>query len=168
MDNKIDYMEKKIRPIMEALIFQLLCDQPDDPGLFTLDWLQKTGGYTANGLRIEEKKELDKLRNEIGKFRKNDNMNLSSVSDDNDEEFKKFELEVKKKAVKKKGQRRGVSAEAYGKFNRKVSFKYLKIYKTPEQIAKIKSMIMKSFLFNGLDHNSMEIVIDAFVEKNYE
>ena len=74
-------------------------------------------------------------------------MNLSSASDDNDEEFKKVELEVKKKAVKSKGKRSGVSAEAYGKFNRKVSFKYIKCYKNLEQITKIKSMIMKSFLF---------------------
>lgn len=34
-----------------------------------IDWLQKTGGYTANGLTIEEKKELESLRKEIIKYR---------------------------------------------------------------------------------------------------
>jgi hypothetical protein len=38
-----------------------------------IDWLQKTAGYNANGLSIDEKRELENLRQEIGKYRDRDN-----------------------------------------------------------------------------------------------
>jgi hypothetical protein len=34
-----------------------------------VDWLQKTAGYTSNGLTYDEKKELEQLRQEIGVYR---------------------------------------------------------------------------------------------------
>lgn len=40
-----------------------------------IDWLQKTGGYTSNGLTLDEKKELEKLRIDIGDYRKRDIQN---------------------------------------------------------------------------------------------
>ena len=34
-----------------------------------VEWLQKTAGYTSNGLTYDEKKELEQLRQEIGAYR---------------------------------------------------------------------------------------------------
>ena len=34
-----------------------------------IEWLQKTGGYTSNGLTYEEKRELEQLRIDIGVYR---------------------------------------------------------------------------------------------------
>jgi hypothetical protein len=39
-----------------------------------IDWLQKTAGYTANGLTYEEKNELEQLRQEIGAYRTKEEM----------------------------------------------------------------------------------------------
>jgi hypothetical protein len=39
-----------------------------------VDWLQKTAGYTANGLSYDERKELEKLRQEIGAYREKDEL----------------------------------------------------------------------------------------------
>ena len=47
--NKQEYLETKIKPIMENLIFQLVLERPDDPAVFMIDWLQKTAGYTYQG-----------------------------------------------------------------------------------------------------------------------
>ncbi len=37
-----------------------------------INWLQKQGGYTSNGLTIEEKSELERLRVDIKKYREMD------------------------------------------------------------------------------------------------
>jgi hypothetical protein len=34
-----------------------------------INWLQKYGGYTSNGLTLDEKTELERLRSEIKKYR---------------------------------------------------------------------------------------------------
>ena len=34
-----------------------------------IEWLQKTGGYTSNGLTYDEKRELEQLRIDIGVYR---------------------------------------------------------------------------------------------------
>ena len=53
---KLQYLENKLKHIVEAMTFQLLCEKPDDPVRieikklnFFIEWLQTTGGYTANG-----------------------------------------------------------------------------------------------------------------------
>jgi hypothetical protein len=40
-----------------------------------ISWLQKEGGYTANGLTIEERSELERLRSEIRKYREMEGVN---------------------------------------------------------------------------------------------
>ena len=62
--NQKEYLEKKIKPIMENLIFQLVLERPEDPTAFMVDWLQKTAGYNLNGLKPEEKEEFANLKRE--------------------------------------------------------------------------------------------------------
>ena len=57
-----------------------------------------------------------------------------------------------------------VSAEVYGEYNEKKKFVPFVIKKTEEQKNHIKSRILHSFLFNSLDRNDLEIVIDAMQE----
>jgi len=85
---------------------------------------------------------------------------------DDEDAIKEIEIR-KKKNLKNKG-RKGVSAEAYGKFNNKTKFDPKVIKKTPEQISRIKNRIINSFIFNNLDINSIKIVIDAMEEKIYQ
>ena len=53
--NKKEYLENRIKPIIENLIFQLVLERPEEPTAFMVDWLQKTAGYNLNGLKPEEK-----------------------------------------------------------------------------------------------------------------
>ena len=137
-----------------------------------LDWLQKSGGYTANGLTIEERKELETLRKEIKNYREmsqHDNKkeeDVHSDEDDEDNEDEKIETEVKRSTAKEK--RTAVSAEVYGNYNKKEDFKPKVISKTNDQVNRIKSRIIQSFLFQGLDQGEVEIVIGAMEERVYE
>lgn len=169
MMEKQQFLETMIKPIMENLIFQMVSDRPDNPASYMIDWLQKTGGYTSNGLTLEEKKELELLRKEIKKYRDMEGINEQEgqvLSDEEDEEEEKVQdLEVKKKQIKGKGPRIGVSAEAYGQFNKKENFKPRNIKKNENQIQRIKSRILQSFIFSNLDKKDVNFVIGAMDEK---
>jgi len=62
-------------------------------------------------------------------------------------------------------QRISVSAEAYGKFNKKGDFKPRVIAKTEQQKAHIRDRLGKSFMFSALENKEKEITIDAMEEK---
>ncbi len=61
-----------------------------------------------------------------------------------------------------------MSAEVYGEFNEKKNFVPIVIQKTEDQKNQIKSRLLHSFLFNNLEKNELEVVIDAMEEKTYE
>ena len=69
---------------------------------------------------------------------------------------------AKKKA---KGPRASVSAEAFGKFNKKEDFKARVIAKSEEAKKAIVEKIEKAFMFSGLDEAEKQIVVDAMEEK---
>ena len=72
---KQEYLEMQVKPIVENLIFQMLCEKPQNPIDFMVNWLQKTGGYNDNGLTEIEVEELKLLREEIKKFKEKDSKN---------------------------------------------------------------------------------------------
>jgi len=69
---------------------------------------------------------------------------------------------AKKKA---KGPRSSVSAEAFGKYNKKEDFKARVIPKSEEAKKAICEKIEKAFMFSGLDDGEKQIVVDAMEEK---
>ena len=171
--NKQEYLETKVKPIMENLMFQLVCEKPDDPVEFMINWIQKTGGYNSNGLTLKERDELENLRKEIIQYRnKHEQNNNEEDNNDNsseEEEDETFDpkLEIKKVKNNRAG-RRGISAESYGKFNKKEDFKPRFIQKTENQIVRIKGRILQSFLFNSLETSDLNIVIGAMEEKQFK
>jgi cAMP-dependent protein kinase regulator len=137
-----------------------------------LDWLQKSGGYTANGLTIEERRELENLRKEIIKYREmaqHENKEEEDVhSDEDEDEDEEVVPDIDVKKIPAKAKRSAVSAEVYGLFNKKEDFKPKVIKKTPDQVNRIKSRIIQSFLFQGLEQCEVEIVINAMEERVFE
>ena len=113
----------------------------------------------------EEKEE--KEENENSEEENNSNKSQTSSEEEEDEIMKEEELR-KKKERKGKNKRAGVSAEAYGEFNKKEDFIPRVIEKTEEQKEKIKKRIISSFLFSNLDEKELEIVINAMDEKEYK
>jgi hypothetical protein len=77
-------------------------------------------------------------------------------------------LKVKQTAIKMKGKRTGVSSEKYGELNKKVDFKPRNIPKTNEQKFKIKARLTQSILFNHLETDELNIIVQAMQEKVYE
>ncbi len=113
----------------------------------------------------EEKEENENEENENSAEENNSNKSQSEEEEDeimNEEELRK------KQQRKGKSKRAGVSAEAYGEFNKKEDFIPRVIEKTEEQKNKIKKRIISSFLFSNLDQKELEIVINAMDEKKYK
>jgi hypothetical protein len=50
---------------MDELVSQLAIERPEDPIRFIVNWIDKTGGYTTEGLNEQEKKEMEKLKEEL-------------------------------------------------------------------------------------------------------
>ena len=164
--NQKEYLEKKIKPIMENLIFQLVLERPEDPTAFMVDWLQKTAGYNLNGLKPEEKEEFANLKREIVKYRAKDKNNLDF--EQSEEEDIVYDMDDENRKVRKNIEgRRAISAESYGKFNKKEKFKPRYIQKSDSQITRIKGRILQSFLFNTLEAKDISIVIGAMEEKAF-
>ena len=67
--DKQEYLEKKIKPIMEDLLSQLAIERPEDPVRFIVNWIDRTGGYSEKGLTEEEKKEMEKLKEELNQLK---------------------------------------------------------------------------------------------------
>ncbi len=70
--------------------------------------------------------------------------------------------------MKNKGQRSSVSAEVYGKFNKKEDFVPRVVTKTEEQYKRILDKVTQSFLFNSLDDKDLNTVINAMEEKKFQ
>jgi len=88
----------------------------------------------------------------------------SDTDEDEDDDYVDMLPEelAKKKA---KGPRASVSAEAFGKFNKKEDFKARVIAKSEEAKKAIVEKIEKAFMFSGLDEAEKQIVVDAMEEK---
>ena len=195
MSAEEERIQKQIRPCIEKMVMDLTRKQPKDvvsyknfkfQAKFMIDWLQKFGGYTSTGLTIDEKKELESLRLQVKKYRsmeeakkeeakeetKDDKSQSQSDSeeDDIDPELDNIVNKINSNPQMKKMSlipRSGVSAEVYGKFHKKENFVARVIQKTPEQIQRIKSSVIHSFLFGNLEPKDLEVVINAMEEKRY-
>lgn len=97
------------------------------------------------------------------------------LSDDEDEDddvpgldafLSEKKLQQVKNQVLHTMQRPSVSAEVYGKFNKKESFVAPYIYKASEEKRKIKEKLRESWMFRGLDEKDMETIADAMSIRN--
>lgn len=64
--------------------------------------------------------------------------------------------------------RTSVSAEVYGKFNKKENFKPKVVPKTQAQKEKIAMRLNQAFMFSNLDDKEKEIVINAMEEVKFK
>ena len=190
LDSEQQKLKSQIFPYLKALTYEILTTKPKNIASFMIDFLSKQGNYTTSGLTFSEKKELETLRNQVRHYRsldlynankieKGKNLEENSDSDESDDIMDKFEEEKiqKKFEISKISNRQSqfsmrarnsVSAEVYGAFNKKKKFVPKKIPKTSEQINRIKGKIISSFIFNSLDKNDIDIVINAMEEKKFK
>jgi len=146
-----NYIDTKLKSIIEPMLTQLIIKRPEDVPSFMLEWVKKTYNYQDSE---EEKSDPQ-----------------SNSSDDVMYECKEKEEEapisIPLKSRDRFKPRQSVSAEVYGAWNKKESFKPKIIPKTEEQKARIEEKLKISFIFNSLDENELTIVVDAMEEKKF-
>lgn len=187
-----EYINTKVRPILELLLDSLLDSTPDDPIPFMYTWL-----LNYNNQKSKERIELETLREQIKLYKieessplnmkdvrcsfletnmdiinqtedaKKQTKNYSSESEE-EENIGMINIEERRKKLAEKGQRAGISAEAFGRFNKKKTFKPRIIKKTDSQKQKIKERCLTSFLFNNFDDLEISTIVDALEEKKYK
>ena len=187
-----EYINTKVRPILELLLDSLLDSTPEDPISFMYTWL-----LNYNNQKSKERIELESLREQIKIYKneevspsdkidnrysfmntnmkiinnvndkKKENKNYSSDSEE-EENIGMINIEERRQKLAEKGQRAGISAEAFGRFNKKRTFKPRIIKKTDSQKLKIKERCLTSFLFNNFDDVEISTIVDALEEKHYK
>ena len=175
--------EKQIKDIISPHLVKLsylLCKiQPKDVVSFMIDYFKKEFGYTNTGLTVDEKKELEFLRQEVKDYRKreeaylthNSNLYMSENEDEENDIITQSEnntphnnVTITHKPQRLNNKRISISAEVYGIHNKQRQFKPKKIQKTNEQISRIKTIILSSFIFSALDTKDLNIVTDSMEE----
>jgi hypothetical protein len=85
--NAEEYLEKKVRGIIEPMVSQIIVDQPKEPMLYMIEWLQNLQGKKLHSHLNMEKTELNNLRREMKKYREkyakqDEEMQVNSDSDE--------------------------------------------------------------------------------------
>lgn len=147
------FLRQRVNPILEPMVTELMKKQPEDPIQFMRQWVK------AHGHSIEAKANIRAESRPEG-------IHSTSESDaDGDEEYDEFKEEQEfKKMVNKndyKNMRTSVSAEAYGEFNKKGSFKAPVNPKSAEQSDRILAKLNLSILFGPLDNKEKKVLCDA-------
>lgn len=132
-----------------------------------IQWLQKYSGIKSEVETIEES-ELENLRREMNHYKKkyekeDKEMEVSPVEEEkiSPEEQIKIDEEIKKKRQKKKEMRPNISAEVYDKNNEgALNINY------EERKGLDKRIKEKCFLFQYLDENELNLIINSFETKN--
>ncbi|OMJ68767.1 hypothetical protein SteCoe_33687 [Stentor coeruleus] len=149
-----EYISKNVNPVLNQLTNDVLKVKPDNPVVFLIDLLNKRLGIQST---LSEKEELRILRQELARLKQNKAGSEEEKTESEDDEID--DLGPKKQAA-----RSGVSAEAYGQWNKKGDFKPPVHPKTPEQHSRIVTKLSTSFMFSSLDDKDKEIVIEAMKE----
>ena len=64
-----EYLERKVRGIIEPMVSQIIVDQPKEPMLYMIEWLQNLQGKKLHSHLNMEKTELGNLRKEMKKYK---------------------------------------------------------------------------------------------------
>ena len=133
------------------------------------DSLKNSKKESLEEIELNDKEnENDNENNNENDNEKNNDENKSESESEDDEDSQLGDLSKNPVKPKKIAPRTGVSAEAYGQFNKKEDFVARTIPKTDEQIQRIKSSVIHSFLFNNLEAKDLQIVIGAMEEKRFK
>jgi len=178
-----EYIQQKVNPILENLVTQLLLERPDTLAPFMIKWLSehaKTPAAAALTEGVNEmgsmKAELAALQEEVKQLEAETGAGGSATAkeapkatadEDSEEEDEEDDVEDlgPPPASYLKKERTSVSAEAYGAFNVKKAFTPPNHAHSAEATARIKDILLKSFLFNSLEPTDLGVILGAMVEK---
>lgn len=160
-----EYLEQKVNPVLNELVAQILAKRPENAVSFAIQWLSECATERVQEITTM-KAELNLLREEVHKLELEEEDALA-LKDEESEESDDDEMEDMPPPPPMdyfKRERSSVSAEAYGEFNKKYSFIPPVHPKTLEQKARIKSVLLNSFLFSHHDAHDIETLTEAMME----
>eukprot|EP00933_Yihiella_yeosuensis_P083030 TRINITY_DN97109_c0_g1_i1.p1 TRINITY_DN97109_c0_g1~~TRINITY_DN97109_c0_g1_i1.p1 ORF type:complete len:409 (-),score=125.99 TRINITY_DN97109_c0_g1_i1:251-1477(-) len=176
-DAKKEYIIRDLDPVLEAMVQDVLHQMPEDPTAFMIQWLARKNGTAASGLSLtaansqlkQELKSLQGFIQDVGEIVSNKNQAQDDPDSEEEEEESDDDYEPPppppKSAMKA---RQSVSAEAYGKWNQKREFTPPNHPKSELQVAKLRSILERSFMFKSLDEKDLKVVIAAMEEMPFE
>lgn len=172
-DDKKKYILDTLDPVLEEMVSDLLTEMPGSPQDFMITWLRKRSGVTyATVQSLSEKNR--KLKQELLQC----NSSLAETGtaieagakeeeedeEDEDDEMDEIPESLQRPADQMGRARQSVSAESYGAWNQKKAFDPPNHPKTDDQKIRLKTTLMKSFMFSELEANDMEIILKAMKE----
>ena len=160
------YLDKKVNCIIKPLIVDLLKNRPDDVADYVVGWCQTKGKEIENNSKKNDKENVNQIEIEEKPEQEEeyDDSHLpkseeSSVNED--DVVDDFEMEEKLKKHRKSKKKNGISAEAYGEYNKLSDFQARVIDKSDEQKNQIKTILSENFMFKSLEPKNQDIVIMA-------
>mmetsp|Transcript_46742 Transcript_46742/g.123524 ORF Transcript_46742/g.123524 Transcript_46742/m.123524 type:complete len:402 (-) Transcript_46742:140-1345(-) len=176
-EDKKKYIVDLLNPVLEEMVAECIHRMPRDPVPFMLEWLEQKkvteedkqlspeqkATVIAENMKLEE--EIKRVRGQLQECSKlaagDKNHDEQEEEDEDDDEPPPPDFENRAVPSKARG---GVSAEAYGEYNKKKDFVAPVIAKTDEQKERLKAVLSKSFLFSSLEDNDFGIIIGAMKE----
>jgi cAMP-dependent protein kinase regulator len=183
MQGHQEYIQKKVNPVLESMVTQVLLERPDDLVPFMIKWLSEQAGLPANAeapahseayhellsqVSFWEKRvaELQEKVEKLPKDGKAGGDEEEEEKESEDEEEDEHELPPPPASYQSKGPRASVSAEAYGDWNKmQAAFEPPVYQKTGDQMSRILNVLESSFLFAALDPSELQVVAKAMQEK---
>ena len=156
IENHRKFMEDRASIFLKPLMVDILKARPDDILEFIKTWADNRG----------EQIKKENYQSPAAKCEKNADLSVSEEDDDEAEE----DDEVMKKlnsAKNKNKKKMGVSAEAYGNYNKMGDFTAPIIEKTEQQREQIVKTFKMSFMFCNLEDKDFDAVIGATAIKKY-
>lgn len=163
MNRKRDYLRKKVNPLIQALMVSLMKDEPDNVEDYCKNWFQNRNSGGMSGGKIQE---VSPSRGGITKQASDADSHSQSGSEDDG--YDPMEEVKKKNQAKFNKPRTSVSAEVFGRFNKKVEYVPKVVPKNDAQKRRIRERLSQSFMFSALDEKEKNIVIDAMEIKEYK
>ena len=155
-----DYIDTKLNPFLKEVVASLLVHKPSDPLQYLLSWTESKLGVEG---QLSEKSELHELRQEVARLKLGHTGSEDERSASEEDEV--IEDIPEKLSSQKSRHRSAVSAEVYGKYNKKEDFVARVIPKTKEQGRQLQERLSKSFMFSHLQGSEKLIVIQSMEEK---
>lgn len=159
-----EYITATLNPFLKDIISAVLIKKPDDPVPFMIEWLHKKLGLPS---KHSEKEELRLLRQEVARLKAAKNAGSEGEASESNDDDEVDDEDIMPKSNPEL-HRSAVSAEAYGRWNKKTDFIPRVIEKTDEQVERLLKRLNNSFMFASLDDKDKAIVVSAMEEKRYQ
>jgi len=181
MQGHQEYIQKKVNPVLESMVTQVLLDRPEDLVPFMIKWLSEQAGMPRGSPQSSEYEELQEqvqyweqrvaeLQDKVSKLQKPAGEEEDDEEEEEDDgEDEEEDLPPPPASYASRGPRASVSAEAYGTWNQMARTFEPPVYpKNAEQMSRILNVLEGSFLFAALDSSELQVVAKAMQDKTVE